>query len=130
MPQARRMSRPLLITFIIAEKAILFPFPPLFFSTRLQPPSSLRGTPTISENHPVEPSAPAIPDVPLLPDRENATLLMLTNSREIDGVVRVVGEVEERFNHKLNYPWIFLNDEPFSEVFQRYVVPVSLFLLS
>ena len=83
----------------------------------------------VPENSPVEPSAPAIPDVPLLPDRENATLLMLTNSWEIDGTVRVVGEVEERFNRKFNYPWIFLNDEPFSEEFERYVVPVSLFLL-
>jgi hypothetical protein len=75
----------------------------------------------VPENSPVEPSAPAIPDVPLLPDRENATLLMLTNSWEIDGTVRVVGEVEERFNRKFNYPWIFLNDEPFSEEFERYV---------
>ena len=52
---------------------------------------------------------------------------MLTNSWEIDGALRVVGEVEERFNHKFNYPWIFLNDEPFSEEFERYVVRVSLF---
>ena len=60
--------------------------------------------------------------MPPLPNRENATLLMLTNNWEIDGALRVVGEVEERFNRKFNYPWIFLNDEPFSDEFERYVV--------
>jgi len=51
---------------------------------------------------------------------------MLTNSWGIDGALRVVGEVEERFNRKFNYPWIFLNDEPFSDEFEQYVVRVSL----
>ena len=61
-----------------------------------------------------------------LPNRENAALLMLTNSWEIDGALRVVGEVEEGFNRKFNYPWIFLNDEPFSDEFEQHVVRVSL----
>ena len=64
--------------------------------------------------------------MPSLPNRENTTLLMLTNSWGIDGALRVVGEVEERFNRKFNYPWIFLNDEPFSDEFEQYVVRVSL----
>jgi len=64
---------------------------------------------------------------PPLPNRENATLLILTNSWEMDGALRVVSEVEERFNRKFNYPWIFLNDEPFSDEFERYVARMSLF---
>jgi len=51
---------------------------------------------------------------------------MLPNSWEIDDALRVVGEVEDRFNRKFNYPWIFLNDEPFSDEFAPYVVRVSL----
>ena len=43
---------------------------------------------------------------------------------------RVVSEVEERFNLKFNYPWIFLNDEPFSDKFERYVLHVSPFFLN
>ena len=65
--------------------------------------------------------------MPPLPNRENATLLMLTNSWEMDGALRVVSEVEERFNRKFNYPWIFLNDEPFSDEFKQYVVRVFIF---
>ena len=44
---------------------------------------------------------------------------MLTSDREIDDALRVVGQVEDRFNRKFNYPWIFLNDRPFSEEFER-----------
>jgi hypothetical protein len=58
--------------------------------------------------------------MPPLPRRENATLLMLTSDREMDDALRVVGQVEDRFNRKFNYPWIFLNDRPFSEEFERY----------
>jgi len=52
---------------------------------------------------------------------------MLTNSWEIDGALRVVGEVEESFNRTFNCPWIFLNDEPFSDEFERHIARLSLF---
>ena len=44
---------------------------------------------------------------------------MLTSDREMDAALRVVGQVEGRFNRNYNYPWIFLNDRPFSQEFQR-----------
>jgi alpha 1,2-mannosyltransferase len=56
---------------------------------------------------------------PPKPERENATLVMLTTNWEMNGALRVVGQLEERFNRKHKYPWIFLNDEPFSEEFER-----------
>jgi hypothetical protein len=28
--------------------------------------------------------------------------------------------VEDRFNRKYHYPWTFLNDEPFEEIFINY----------
>jgi len=54
---------------------------------------------------------------------------MLTNNWEIDGALRVVREMEEKFNHRHNYPWIFLNDQPFEEEFERCVRAASFLLL-
>jgi Glycolipid 2-alpha-mannosyltransferase len=51
--------------------------------------------------------------------RANATLLMLARNSDVDGAVRSVREMEDRFNNKYHYPWVFLNEEPFSDDFQR-----------
>ncbi|KAH8990426.1 glycosyltransferase family 15 protein [Lactarius hatsudake] len=53
--------------------------------------------------------------------RANATLLMLSRNSEIDGAVRTVKEMEDLFNHKYRYPWVFLNEQPFTEDFKRRV---------
>ncbi|KAI0690378.1 glycosyltransferase family 15 protein [Cytidiella melzeri] len=52
-----------------------------------------------------------------LPGRANATLLMLARNEEVDGAVKSMRSLEDRFNHKYNYPWVFLNDVPFDETF-------------
>ena len=52
--------------------------------------------------------------------RENATLVMLASNSEVNNVVRCVYELEDRFNSKYNYPWIFLNNEQFSDEFKSY----------
>jgi alpha 1,2-mannosyltransferase len=51
--------------------------------------------------------------------RANATLLMLARNSDLDGAVQAVRELEDRFNRKHNYPWVFLNEEPFSDHFKR-----------
>jgi alpha 1,2-mannosyltransferase len=51
--------------------------------------------------------------------RANATLLMLARNSDVDGAVRSVREVEDRFNRKYSYPWVFLNEQPFSDEFIR-----------
>jgi alpha 1,2-mannosyltransferase len=50
--------------------------------------------------------------------RENATLVMLASNSDVNGAVQSVYEMEARFNHKYNYPWIFLNNEEFSDEFK------------
>jgi hypothetical protein len=50
--------------------------------------------------------------------RENATLVMLASNSDVNGAVQSVYEMEDRFNHKYNYPWIFLNNEEFSDEFK------------
>ena len=49
---------------------------------------------------------------------------MLTTNSESDirGAVQSVRELEDRFNHKYHYPWIFLNDKPFSDEFKSYAL--------
>lgn len=51
---------------------------------------------------------------------------MLARNVDVEGAVDAVRELEDRFNRNFNYPWVFLNDEPFSDEFKRCVVgPLS-----
>jgi hypothetical protein len=62
-----------------------------------------------------------LPDQPPQRPRANATLLMLARNSDVDDAVRAVRELEDRFNHKYRYPWVFLNEQSFSDDFKRYV---------
>ena len=53
---------------------------------------------------------------------------MLARNSDLDGAIRSVREVEDKFNKKFNYPWVFLNEEPFSDEFKR--CAVILFVVS
>ncbi|KAF7794140.1 hypothetical protein EIP86_005271 [Pleurotus ostreatoroseus] len=53
--------------------------------------------------------------------RANATILMLARNSDLEGAMRSVRELEDRFNVRYGYPWTFLNEEPFSEDFKRRV---------
>lgn len=58
-----------------------------------------------------------VADVPLI-HRANATFYMLARNSDVDGAVSTVTQIEQRFNHKFRYPYVFLNDAPFDEVFK------------
>ncbi|KAG2054616.1 glycosyl transferase [Suillus hirtellus] len=62
-----------------------------------------------------------IPQVSHPPHRANATLVMLARNTDLNGVISSVEQLEAKFNRKFNYPWVFLNDEPFSTDFKRRV---------
>ncbi|EGW34205.1 mannosyltransferase [Spathaspora passalidarum NRRL Y-27907] len=49
--------------------------------------------------------------------RENATFLMLCRNQDMYQVLETLQNVQDRFNHKYNYDYTFLNDEPFSKEF-------------
>lgn len=51
-------------------------------------------------------------------DRINATLLALVRNNELKDMLMSVRDLERTFNRKFNYPWLFLNDEPFTEEFK------------
>ncbi|KAI9364672.1 glycolipid 2-alpha-mannosyltransferase-domain-containing protein [Pilaira anomala] len=49
--------------------------------------------------------------------RQAAAFIVLVRNSELFGMVQSMQDVEQTFNHKFNYPWIFLNEEPFTEEF-------------
>ena len=57
---------------------------------------------------------------PSVQRRANATLLMLSTNDDVDRAVVTIKELEDRFNLKYNYPWVFLNEKPFSDDFKRW----------
>ncbi|KAJ7155950.1 glycosyltransferase family 15 protein [Mycena crocata] len=57
--------------------------------------------------------------------RANATFVFLCRNSDVNGAVTSVRSMEDRFNKNFNYPWVFLNDEPFTEEFIRRVSVVT-----
>ncbi|KAI8374303.1 glycolipid 2-alpha-mannosyltransferase-domain-containing protein [Radiomyces spectabilis] len=51
--------------------------------------------------------------------RVKAAFVVLARNSEIRQLRSSMRYLEDRFNHKYNYPWIFLNDEPFTEEFKN-----------
>ena len=48
-----------------------------------------------------------------------AAFVVLTRNSELDGVRQAIQQMESRFNHKFMYPYVFLNDEEFTEEFKE-----------
>lgn len=42
---------------------------------------------------------------------------MLVRNSEVNDAAVAIQQLEDRFNKKYKYPWVFLNDEPFNERF-------------
>ncbi|RYO72852.1 hypothetical protein AA0113_g570 [Alternaria arborescens] len=50
--------------------------------------------------------------------RESAVLVMLARNSEVKGAVSSIRSVQEQFNDNFGYPWVFLNDEEWTEDFK------------
>lgn len=64
-------------------------------------------------------SLAGLPKVFLKPEklsynRVNATLFTLCRNLDLLGILQTIQNVEDRFNAKYNYDWVFLNDVPFT----------------
>ncbi len=46
---------------------------------------------------------------------------MLARNSDVNGAVNSIRKVENSFNKQFMYPWVFLNDVPFSEEFIKCV---------
>ncbi|KAJ1947952.1 hypothetical protein EC988_005378 [Linderina pennispora] len=59
--------------------------------------------------------------VPYYGERANASFVVLIRNRELDEFRTSMRQLEDRFNRKYHYPYLFLNDEPFSDEFMQIV---------
>ncbi|KAG0675079.1 hypothetical protein C6P40_001943 [Pichia californica] len=50
---------------------------------------------------------------------ENATLMIMARNSELNGVIYTIKQIEEKFNSKFNYPYVFLNNEDFNLKFKE-----------
>jgi hypothetical protein len=48
-----------------------------------------------------------------------AAIIALVRNSELREMAQSMRELEETFNRKFKYPWIFFNDEPFDDKFKR-----------
>ncbi|SMN22200.1 similar to Saccharomyces cerevisiae YIL085C KTR7 Putative mannosyltransferase involved in protein glycosylation [Maudiozyma saulgeensis] len=53
--------------------------------------------------------------------KQNATFIMLARNNELTDVLSTLENIESHFNQWFHYPYVFLNDEPFTEEFKREV---------
>ncbi|KAI9845950.1 MAG: hypothetical protein M1838_001499 [Thelocarpon superellum] len=50
--------------------------------------------------------------------KPRAALISLVRNSELEGLVQSMQQLEFHWNHKYRYPWVFFNDEPFSDEFK------------
>mgnify|MGYP002621723879 CR=1 FL=1 len=51
--------------------------------------------------------------------RMNATFVTLARNSDVWELAKSIRQIEDRFNRRYNYPWVFLNDKPFDETFKK-----------
>lgn len=68
----------------------------------------------------VTPNVPAgLPEAKADGPRVNATFVSLARNSDIWEIARSIRQVEDRFNKKFNYDWVFLNEKPFDATFKK-----------
>jgi alpha 1,2-mannosyltransferase len=51
--------------------------------------------------------------------RVNATFVTLARNSDVWEIARSIRQIEDRFNRRYNYDWVFLNDKPFDATFKK-----------
>ncbi|KAM0745818.1 glycosyl transferase [Meredithblackwellia eburnea MCA 4105] len=57
--------------------------------------------------------------------RANATFVILARNSDIWDLLASIRGMQDRFNSKYNYPYVFLNEEPFSEEFKIHTSAIA-----
>jgi hypothetical protein len=84
-------------TELIIDTSISLPDPISYPAAQLSPPA-----PTFSYRR-----------------RANATFVLLCRNSDLGGAVSSIQQLEDRFNREYKYPWVLLNEEPFTEEFKK-----------
>jgi alpha 1,2-mannosyltransferase len=77
----------------------------------------------VKESHPDQGTtpntAPGLPPAKAPGARMNATFVTLARNSDVWEIARSIRQVEDRFNKKFGYDWVFLNDQPFDDQFKK-----------
>ena len=60
----------------------------------------------------------SLPNVGQASTKPRAALISLVRNSELPGLIQSMRQLEYHWNRKYQYPWIFFNDEPFSDEFK------------
>jgi alpha 1,2-mannosyltransferase len=55
----------------------------------------------------------------LISRKANATFVILCRNSDLEGTVKSIRQMEDRFNRHHQYPWVLLNEEPFPDEFKK-----------
>lgn len=61
----------------------------------------------------------------VVPRRANAAFVILARNSDVWEIVASIRGMEDRFNARYNYPYVFLNDEVFSEEFKKHTSAIA-----
>jgi alpha 1,2-mannosyltransferase len=116
MPAAMLRASPLRILCYVAAGAVLLYL--LITSGHARLPQQPYPTETIQRPIPSDTAVVAGSGAPPT-TLENAALVMLVRNSELHEARFSMRGIEDRFNRRFGYDWIFLNDEPFSDEFKK-----------
>jgi alpha 1,2-mannosyltransferase len=57
--------------------------------------------------------------------RANAAIVMLARNGDLNGIILSMKQMEDRFNKQFRYPYVFLNEEAFSDNFKNRVTELT-----
>ncbi|KAH7103907.1 glycosyltransferase family 15 protein [Auriculariales sp. MPI-PUGE-AT-0066] len=57
--------------------------------------------------------------------RAKAAFVVLAREVDLPGVLTSMQQMEDRFNHRFKYPWVFLNERPYSERFVNWTTAMT-----
>ncbi|KAL9117464.1 MAG: hypothetical protein Q9187_005998 [Circinaria calcarea] len=93
------------------------PLPP---SGAPSPISSVSPAAAAASQSATTPNTPTgLPPATVAGERMNATFVTLARNTDLWEIAKSIRQVEDRFNRKFNYDWVFLNDKPFDETFKK-----------
>ncbi|KIY70889.1 glycosyltransferase family 15 protein [Cylindrobasidium torrendii FP15055 ss-10] len=66
-------------------------------------------------------------DPPVSPQsrKANAAIVMLARNSDLNGIISSMKQLEDRFNKKFQYPYVFLNEQEFSETFKTRITELT-----
>ncbi|KAL0568552.1 hypothetical protein V5O48_013431 [Marasmius crinis-equi] len=76
---------------------------------------------TTAKTDPIPPEYIEDNDTLAFDRRANATFVVLARNSDLENTVRSIRRMEDRFNRVHQYPYVILNEEPFTDVFKERV---------